>query len=75
MSYASEIAPPGLGASAQSLFGVVLFALAGIVGAFAGGQILQQWGPAVMFQAAATLALCGGLVFLSGRAGFYRVRT
>ncbi len=67
VNYASEIAPPGLGASAQALFGTVLFALAGIVGAFAGGQVFQQWGPAVLFQGAALLALCGGLVFFSGR--------
>lgn len=68
VNYSSEIAPPGLGASAQSLFGAVLFALAGIVGAYSGGQIFQHWGPTVLFQGAAFLVLCGGLVFWSGRA-------
>ncbi len=67
VSYASEIAPPGLGASAQALFGTVLFALAGIIGALSGGQVFELWGPAVMFQGAAVLVLCGGLVFFSDR--------
>jgi PPP family 3-phenylpropionic acid transporter len=63
VSYVSEIAPPGLGASAQSLFGATLFSLSGILGAYAGGQVYQHWGAAVLFQGAAVFAVCGGLVF------------
>jgi PPP family 3-phenylpropionic acid transporter len=65
VSYSSEIAPPGLGASAQSLFGVTLFALSGIIGAYSGGYIYQQWGAMLLFQAAMGMVLCGGLVFFS----------
>jgi len=67
VSYASEIAQAGLGASAQSLFGTTLFALAGIIGAFGGGQIYQNWGPSALFQAAALLSVCGALIFFSSR--------
>ena len=65
VSYVSEIAPPGLGASAQSLFGATLFSLSGILGAYGGGLIYQQWGAAILFQAAAVFVVCGGLVFFS----------
>lgn len=65
VSYTSEIAPPGLGASAQSLFGVTLFALSGILGAYSGGLIYQQWGANTLFQIAMGLVISGGLVFFN----------
>lgn len=67
VSYVSEIAPPGLGASAQSLFGATLFSLSGIVGAYAGGQIYQAWGAPVLFQLAAGCVFVGGIIFFAAR--------
>jgi MFS transporter, PPP family, 3-phenylpropionic acid transporter len=63
VSYSSEIAPPGLGASAQSLFGITLFAMAGMIGAYTGGQVYQQWGAAVLFQTALVVVIAGAAVF------------
>ena len=66
VSYASELAPPGLGASAQALFSTTLFGLAGSLGAFAGGQIYQWYGPVAVFQASALAVAFGLVIFLSG---------
>ena len=66
VSYASELTPPGLGASAQSLFNTTLFGLAGSLGALAGGQIYQFYGPAAVFQAGALAVAVGWVVFIAG---------
>jgi PPP family 3-phenylpropionic acid transporter len=63
VSYTGEIAPPGLGASAQALFSATQFGLASGAGALLGSQIYAAWGPTILFQAASLSALVG-LVFL-----------
>jgi PPP family 3-phenylpropionic acid transporter len=63
VNYAREIAPRGLGASAQALFAASFFGLGGIVGALLGGWLFTQFGPPVMFQTGAGLTLVGLTVF------------
>lgn len=63
VSYTGEIAPPGLGASAQALFSATLFGLASGAGALLGSQFYAAWGPTILFQGASLSALIG-LVFL-----------
>ena len=66
VSYSSELAPTGLGASAQALFGMTLFGLSGMVGAFLGGQVYQYFGPAAVFQWTAAAVLIGAGLFWIG---------
>ena len=49
VSYASQLAPPGLGATAQGLFNAVLNGLAFFTGSFLGGLMYDQTGGATMF--------------------------
>jgi PPP family 3-phenylpropionic acid transporter len=63
VNYAREIAPHGLGASAQALFAASFFGLGGIVGALLGGWLFTNFGPPIMFQTGAGLTLLGLLVF------------
>jgi PPP family 3-phenylpropionic acid transporter len=60
---ASEIAPRGLGASAQAVYNAVFAGLGGIIGAALGGAIYASWGSAVLFLVAAMMALLSMLVF------------
>jgi MFS transporter, PPP family, 3-phenylpropionic acid transporter len=64
VSYTGEIAPPGLGASAQAIFSTTLFGLGSGAGALLGSQIYAAWGPTRLFQAASLSALIGLLFFL-----------
>jgi PPP family 3-phenylpropionic acid transporter len=63
VTYAGEIAPPGLGASAQSAFVATLFGLAGVTGSLLAGGLYDGFGPRVMFQAAGAAALLGFILF------------
>jgi PPP family 3-phenylpropionic acid transporter len=62
VNYASEIAPKGLSASAQALFGASFFGLGGILGALLGGWLFVQISPVIMFQVGAGLTLMGLLL-------------
>lgn len=57
VSYASEIAPSGMGATAQGLFGSVMFGLGGAGGGFFGGFLYDAVGPAMMFRLAGVVVL------------------
>ena len=63
MSYSNDIAPAGLGASAQALFGAVYNGLAGILGALIGGGLYAVFGPQPVFAFTAAAALVGWVVF------------
>lgn len=63
VNYAREIAPHGLGASAQALFAASFFGLGGIVGALLGGWLFTRFGPPVMYQTGAGLTLLGLIIF------------
>jgi PPP family 3-phenylpropionic acid transporter len=64
VNYAREIAPHGLGASAQALFAASFFGLGGIVGALLGGWLFTRFGPPVMYQTGAGLTLLGLIIFI-----------
>jgi MFS transporter, PPP family, 3-phenylpropionic acid transporter len=60
VAYVNEIAPEGLGATAQSLFSSVTMGLGAMVGGFAGGFLYQAVGSASMFR----IAGYGVMVFI-----------
>lgn len=64
VNYARDIAPPGLGASAQALFAASLWGMGGVVGALLGGALFEKFSPAVMFQVGAVLTMAGFAVFV-----------
>jgi PPP family 3-phenylpropionic acid transporter len=70
VAYASDIAPPGLGATAQSVFSGVAMSLRSALGAFMGGVLYDGFGAQAMFRwgsVAALLALVFFLIAGSGR--------
>ncbi len=61
---AQRLAPPGLAATSQSLFGTTTFGVAVVLANLVGGRIYQNAGSATLFGTAAALALLGALGFL-----------
>jgi PPP family 3-phenylpropionic acid transporter len=65
VSYADQIAPAGLEATAQGLFAGVSLGIGAATGAFVGGLTYEHLGPLSMFRFAALAALLGiGFLFL-----------
>ena len=64
ITYASEIAPPGFGATAQGVFSAVYMGLGGTLGALSGGWLYDGLGPQRMF-------LWSGLGLLAGTLAFF----
>lgn len=70
VSYASEVAPPGMGATAQGLFTGMTMGLGAALGALLGGALYDTLGPLVMLRVAASIVLVGLVFFaLAGRNG------
>jgi PPP family 3-phenylpropionic acid transporter len=68
VSYASEMAPEGMGATAQGLFQGVAMGLRSALGAFLGGVLYDSVGPVMMFRWGGVSALVGLVFFvLAGR--------
>ena len=68
VSYANEVAPEGMGATAQGLFNGVTMGLGAAGGALLGGMLYDTLGPIVMFRAAAACVFVGlGFFALAGR--------
>jgi PPP family 3-phenylpropionic acid transporter len=65
VSYASESAPPGLGATAQGVFSSTVMGLGVMTGALAGGLLYDRYGSAVMFRIAAFVVLAGLILFVA----------
>jgi PPP family 3-phenylpropionic acid transporter len=63
---AGEMAPPGMGATAQGLLSSVFFGLGGAIGGLAGGLIYERLGFPILFRLAAGFALLGLAVFALG---------
>jgi PPP family 3-phenylpropionic acid transporter len=63
---AQRLAPPGLEATAQSLFGMAVFGVASTLASALGGQIYRDLGVVALFALAGALALLGALGLLSG---------
>jgi PPP family 3-phenylpropionic acid transporter len=64
VAYAKEIAPAGLGATAQSVLSGVYFGFASMVGALAGGFLYEQIGVWGMYRWGALVMAIGLLVFI-----------
>jgi PPP family 3-phenylpropionic acid transporter len=64
VTYARQIAPAGLGATAQGLFSGTFFGLGGSVGALLGGMLYQAVGSALMFRYVALVVFAAALFFL-----------
>lgn len=62
--YVTQIAPPGLGATAQAALGVTLFGIAGAVGGVFGANLYESVGPVALFRVGALTALLGLAFFL-----------
>jgi MFS family permease len=65
VSFANEIAPKGMGATAQGLFTSTVSGLGGITGALVGGFLLDRLGGGPMFFWSGTAVLAGLLVFMA----------
>jgi PPP family 3-phenylpropionic acid transporter len=64
VQHANEIAPRGLGTSAQAVYNAIFLGLGGIIGAGLGGVIYSIWGAVVLFLLAALMAVFSTLVFI-----------
>ncbi len=64
VAYANEIAPPGLGATAQGVFNGTVLGLGTALGAFTGGYIYEASGAVSAFQLAGWASLTALLVFV-----------
>ncbi len=68
VTFASETAPPELGATAQSAFGATQLGLAGTVGGLLGGHLYGTLGAPMLFFLAGLVVLSGLVVFTAGTA-------
>ncbi len=64
VAYSGEIAPEGMGATAQGVFSGVSFGLRSALGAFLGGMLFDTLGPAAAFRWGGIAALVGIGFFL-----------
>lgn len=64
VSFAAEMAPKGLGATAQGLFSSTVMGVGGITGSLVGGLLLDRFGGAGMYFWSGSAVLVGLLLFL-----------
>lgn len=64
VSHANEVAPTGMGATAQGLFTGVTMGLGAAVGALLGGLVYDSFGPLVLFRAGAAIVFIGIVFFV-----------
>ncbi len=68
VSYADENAPAGYHATAQGLFGAMVFGVGAVAGGFIGGVLLESLGARSMYLSIGTFALlCLAVIILIGR--------
>jgi MFS family permease len=67
--FAGQIAPPGLGASAQALLSATFMGLGAGAGALLGASLYSALGPSATFRATALLALGGAALIFMTREG------
>ncbi|MAS35863.1 MAG: hypothetical protein CL610_17775 [Anaerolineaceae bacterium] len=63
--YVKQIAPSGLGATAQSALTVTLFGIAGVVGGLFGANIYEVAGPVALFRIVSLTSLIGLCLFVT----------
>jgi len=73
VSYADEIAPPGLGATAQGLLSGVFMGIATATGAILGGILYQDFGGAIMYRTMAIAVSVSVLIFFAAQWKFNQV--
>ena len=73
VSYSDEIAPYGLGATAQGLFTGVYMGIASAVGAFLGGVLYQDFGGAIMYRTMSIGVAVSILIFFIAQWKFNQV--
>lgn len=64
VEFASQIAPPGMGATAQGIFSGIFSGLGFASGSVLGGILYQGFGIRIMYQSAAAIVFSGLVVFL-----------
>jgi PPP family 3-phenylpropionic acid transporter len=64
VSYVNEIAPPGLSATAQGIFGATVFGFGAAGGGFLGAILLERVGGAYMYAIFGTLMLAALVIYL-----------
>ncbi|MFC2026113.1 MFS transporter [Chloroflexota bacterium] len=64
VTYADEVSPPGLGATAQGLFAAVFMGFSYAIGAFIGGYLYENAGPVAMFRWIGAFVLLGLISYL-----------
>jgi PPP family 3-phenylpropionic acid transporter len=64
VAYAYEIAPPGLGTTAQAVFTGLVIGLGSALGAFTGGMLYDAFGPQSIFYFAGLASLAAAAVFI-----------
>jgi MFS family permease len=67
VSYADEIAPPGLGATAQGLLSGVFMGISAATGAILGGILYQDFGGAIMYRTMAIAVAVSVLIFFAAQ--------
>jgi len=67
VSYADEIAPPGLGATAQGLLSGVFMGISAATGAILGGILYQDFGGAIMYRTMAIAVAVSILIFFAAQ--------
>lgn len=65
VAYAREIAPAGLGATAQGLLSGVYFGFSSAIGAFLGGVWYEQFGAWGMYRWGAVVMIVGLAIFIA----------
>lgn len=65
VNYVSDMAPAGLGASAQGLYAAVLYSLSGVFGALVGSRLYELIGATGMFSVAGLLVIVGMMIFIA----------
>jgi PPP family 3-phenylpropionic acid transporter len=73
VSYADEIAPPGLGATAQGILSGVFMGIATATGAFLGGGLYQDFGGAIMYRVMAVVVGVCLLIYLGIQRKFNKI--
>lgn len=64
VAYADEVAPPGMGATAQGMFYAVFSGIGIGLGSLTSSIMREHWGSNIMFQVAGLVALLGLILFL-----------
>lgn len=64
VAYADQVAPPGMKATTQGMFGSTLMGFGAAAGGLLGGFLIEQVGPAAMYRVIGIVVLAGMLLFL-----------